>query len=199
MKSEFYTGIRTLRLSLLPLWLMVTVIAMGQGYQLELFVNDQAIAWNSSFADDEIGVLRVPEEGYVTVEFDGGKLELNLHDWQTFTYAHVIAVTYQQNAAGLYRFDATIRHNDQGWQNYADAFMIAGENVRNGVRVLHHPHDNEQPFTRSQHGVEARGWVCMEAKDNVEGAGGSRICLDLEALPQQYQLRYQLSPVMDVE
>ena len=71
------------------------------------------------------------------------------------------------------------RHNDTGWNNYADAFEVKGETVSNGLRVLTHPHETEQPFTRSQSDVIAQGLVWVEAKDNVEGLGGSKIHLDL--------------------
>ena len=44
-----------------------------------------------------------------------------------------------------------------------------------GKRVLYHPHVNEQPFTRSLHGVKIPpgvGKVTVEAEDSVEGWGG---------------------------
>jgi hypothetical protein len=48
-----------------------------------------------------------------------------------------------------------LRHGDTGWDDYADGWRIetpAGEVL--GTRVLHHPHVEEQPFTRSLGGVE---------------------------------------------
>ena len=114
----------------------------------------------------------------VTVTFAGGSLDLNLADWDVFDYAHVLGVTFTPSGEA-YSVSATVRHNDQGWDNYADAFEVTGDSVENGLRVLAHPHDNEQPFTRSQSGVIASGVVSVSAKDNVEGEGGSTVTLDL--------------------
>lgn len=52
-----------------------------------------------------------------------------------------------------WRFSATVRHADEGWDHYADAWRVvteAGEVL--GTRELFHPHVNEQPFTRSLSG-----------------------------------------------
>ncbi len=55
---------------------------------------------------------------------------------------------------GGYGFSVTVRHADEGWKHYADRWEIIGpENRVLGVRVLLHPHVNEQPFTRSLSGV----------------------------------------------
>ncbi|WP_299153864.1 hypothetical protein [uncultured Tateyamaria sp.] len=49
-----------------------------------------------------------------------------------------------------YRFSVTIRHPDTGWDHYADGWRVLDMNGNElGVRVLFHPHVNEQPFTRS--------------------------------------------------
>lgn len=48
----------------------------------------------------------------------------------------------------------TIRHGDTGWDDYADGWRVEtqdGEVL--GTRLLHHPHVEEQPFTRSLGGV----------------------------------------------
>lgn len=47
-------------------------------------------------------------------------------------------------------FDVTLSHGDSGWDHYADGWEIvdAAGNVF-GTRILHHPHVQEQPFTRS--------------------------------------------------
>jgi len=48
------------------------------------------------------------------------------------------------------RIDVTLVHPDTGWDHYADGWRVedADGNVL-GLRVLGHPHVNEQPFTRS--------------------------------------------------
>ena len=155
------------------------------GYDLDLTVNGESVPFEvEAPATLEDGVITVPEGENVTVTFEGGRLELTLTDWGAFDYAHVLGTTFTRTGENTYTVAATVRHNDQGWDNYADAFEVKGENVQNGLRELAHPHDNEQPFTRSQSGVEATGLVYVEAKDNVEGLGGSVIYLDLAAFAE---------------
>lgn len=151
--------------------LSLFAIAPAQEYKLELFLNGESISYHI-----ESGALDSPN---ATITFEGGKLELNLADWNTFAYAHVLATTFEKTGENTYTVSATVRHNDTGWDNYADAFEVKGDNVENGLRVLAHPHETEQPFTRSQSGVVTTGLVWLEAKDNVEGLGGSKIYLDL--------------------
>lgn len=75
-----------------------------------------------------------------------------------------------------YRFSVTLRHNDQGWDHYADRWDVVGKDGSvYGERVLAHPHDNEQPFTRSLSGVvipESVKEVIIRANDSVHGLGG---------------------------
>lgn len=59
-----------------------------------------------------------------------------------------------RQSGGTWRFDVTISHPDTGWDHYADGWRVldmAGTEL--GMRVLHHPHVDEQPFTRSLTGV----------------------------------------------
>lgn len=51
---------------------------------------------------------------------------------------------------GRFRFDVTLRHDDSGWDHYANRWEVrsTGDEIL-GVRELAHPHVNEQPFTRS--------------------------------------------------
>lgn len=53
-----------------------------------------------------------------------------------------------------YRFSVTIRHPDTGWDHYADGWRVLDMSGKElGIRVLLHPHETEQPFTRSLDGV----------------------------------------------
>jgi len=62
--------------------------------------------------------------------------------------ADVIAVVVRQTA-GLYDLDVTIRSKDTGWERYADRIeALSPDGAVLGTRVLEHPHDDEQPFTR---------------------------------------------------
>jgi hypothetical protein len=53
-----------------------------------------------------------------------------------------------------WRFDVTISHPDTGWDHYTDGWRVLSmDGTELGMRALHHPHVDEQPFTRSLSGV----------------------------------------------
>ena len=159
-------------------------VALAQtSYELKVFVDGKPVAWTVQEGEARDEGFTTDRDA-VTVLFDGGKLDLNLADWGRFDYAHVLGATFTQTAADTYTVSATVRHDDKGWDDYADAFQVKGEGVENGLRELLHPHDEEQPFTRSQSGVGASGEVWLEARTNVAGSGGSKIYVDLEAFEQ---------------
>jgi len=97
--------------------------------------------------------------------------------------ADVVDVRVRGQADGSYRFDATVRHGDEGWDHYADAFEIVGpDGAVLATRVLAHPHVNEQPFTRSLGGVKIpQGVTSVEvrARDKVHGLGGKTLRVQL--------------------
>jgi hypothetical protein len=68
--------------------------------------------------------------------------------------ADVVDVKVRRNAAGTYDFDVTVESVDKSWDHYADAFEVLGPDGKVlGRRVLLHPHETEQPFTRDLYGV----------------------------------------------
>lgn len=87
----------------------------------------------------------------------------------------------QQGAT--WRFDVTLSHPDTGWDDYADGWAIlAPDGTELGLRVLAHPHVNEQPFTRSLSGVvipEGVTQVMIRARDNVGGWAAPSFTLTL--------------------
>jgi hypothetical protein len=91
--------------------------------------------------------------------------------------ADVVGVEVSLAADGTYRFDVTVRHADEGWDHYADAWeVVAPDGTVLGTRTLLHPHENEQPFTRSLSGVaipEGITEVVIRARDSVHGYGGA--------------------------
>lgn len=61
--------------------------------------------------------------------------------------AKVVDAEVTLGGGGLYRFSVTLRHDDAGWDHYADRWdVLAPDGKVLGKRVLMHPHDNEQPF-----------------------------------------------------
>jgi len=60
----------------------------------------------------------------------------------------------------------TVSHPDSGWDHYADIWRVYGpDGAELAERVLLHPHETEQPFTRSTalHPVEGTGAVTVVA------------------------------------
>ncbi len=96
--------------------------------------------------------------------------------------ADVIDATITDDG-GTFTIAATVRSNDTGWDKYADAWQVwdAEGNVI-GERVLTHPHENEQPFTRSQSGIVIPGElaeVTLSARDSVAGFCGEVFHLEV--------------------
>ena len=91
--------------------------------------------------------------------------------------ADVVDVEVTKQGEGQFRFDVTVRHDDEGWDHYADRWEVRGpDGAVLGVRELAHPHVNEQPFTRSLSGVEIPADVAevrVRARDSVHGYGGA--------------------------
>lgn len=84
---------------------------------------------------------------------------------------------------GAWRFDVSILHPDTGWDHYADGWRVldmAGNEL--GMRVLAHPHENEQPFTRSSSGVKipkGTTQVQIQARDLPGGWNACTVVVDL--------------------
>lgn len=63
--------------------------------------------------------------------------------------ADVINVQVRAVSKSVFNLDVTIRSKDTGWERYADKIeALAPDGAILGTRVLEHPHDTEQPFTR---------------------------------------------------
>lgn len=97
--------------------------------------------------------------------------------------ADVVDAKIARQSDGTYSFEVAVRHADTGWDHYADRFEVLGPGgTVLGTRVLHHPHVDEQPFTRSLYGVEIPDnvtRVTIRAHDNVDGFGGKTIEIDV--------------------
>jgi len=97
--------------------------------------------------------------------------------------ADVVEVKVTREKAGTYRFDVTVSSDDTGWDKYADRWdVVAPDGTVLGTRVLVHPHETEQPFTRSQSGItipEDVKTVTVRAHDKVEGYGGKEMTIGL--------------------
>ena len=87
-------------------------------------------------------------------------------------------------ASSVCTFTVTVRHADEGWQHYANAWeVVAPDGSVLATRVLEHPHVDEQPFTRELRGVKVPAGVKsvrIRARDSVHGFGGREVTLSLE-------------------
>ncbi|MFC4669037.1 hypothetical protein ACFO5X_10765 [Seohaeicola nanhaiensis] len=98
--------------------------------------------------------------------------------------APVIRAVKAEHKGTSWRFDVTVTHPDTGWAHYADAWRIvdaAGNEL--GLRILAHPHETEQPFTRSLSGVEipeGTTEVWVEGRCLVDGWSGERFPVRLK-------------------
>ena len=103
--------------------------------------------------------------------------------WAMAGEADVVDVTVSEQSDGVFRFDVTVAHADTGWEHYADRWeVVAPDGTILGTRTLLHPHENEQPFTRSLSGVAIPpdiATVTVRAHDNVHGLGGAEMTVRL--------------------
>lgn len=91
--------------------------------------------------------------------------------------ADVVGVEIDPEAAGTFNFSVTVSSDETGWDKYADAWEVrTTEGEVLAERILVHPHENEQPFTRSLGGVEmpdGTNEVVVVARDSVLGFCGA--------------------------
>jgi hypothetical protein len=103
---------------------------------------------------------------------------------ENLNYAQVVFVTATKKGGSPWRFDVTVRHNDEGWEHYADSWQVINPTSEEVLaeRVLAHPHDTEQPFTRSLGDIKIPSGlthVRVRAKCNIHGFGGREVTVIL--------------------
>lgn len=95
----------------------------------------------------------------------------------------VLKVRATVAADGSFRFSVTVRHEDTGWDHYADRWEVLDVSGKVlATRVLLHPHETEQPFTRSLSGVrlpKGLSRVIVRARDKVHGNGRVTFAVNL--------------------
>lgn len=107
--------------------------------------------------------------------------------------ADVLFVSATETAVGLWTFSVEVFHPDTGWEDYADGWdvvlpdgTVAKANPDDPfTRLLLHPHENEQPFSRSQSSIPIPPevtTVMVRAHDLVDGFGGREVVVDLTAV-----------------
>jgi len=85
---------------------------------------------------------------------------------------------------GRLRVAATLRHEDEGWDHYADRFeVLNADGTVLAMRELAHPHVHEQPFTRSTGAFDVpadTAVLTVRARDTRHGFGGAEFELELK-------------------
>jgi hypothetical protein len=97
--------------------------------------------------------------------------------------ADVVEARLLAQPDGSFVAEVTVRHADEGWDHYADRWeVLAPDGTLLGARTLHHPHVEEQPFTRSMRGLEIPQDVArvrIRAHDSVHGFGGAEATVEV--------------------
>ena len=98
-------------------------------------------------------------------------------------FAQVKGVLATKEESGSWCFGTSVLHNDEGWEHFADGWEVIDlKGNQLGYRKLHHPHVNEQPFTRSQCNIRIPveiSKVIVRAKCNKHGFGGKKFVVEL--------------------
>ncbi len=85
----------------------------------------------------------------------------------------IVSAHAECDAARQCIFRVELKHADTGWEHYANVWKVMTPDGDELVtRVLHHPHVNEQPFTRSSSRVKIAGdikQVVIKAGDKPNG------------------------------
>lgn len=118
-----------------------------------------------------------------SLAFLSAAMLLNVH---APVHAGDVEIVHARLSAGTgadWRADVTLRHADSGWEHYADAWRVVAEDgAVLGTRTLFHPHETEQPFTRSLSGItipSGANVVFVEAHDKEYGWSEQRVRVEL--------------------
>ena len=86
--------------------------------------------------------------------------------------ADVVGVRVTRQGPATYAFAVTVRSRDTGWARYADLLEAVGADGRVlATRVLVHPHDDEQPFTRDIEDVRVPGAASVVVRVHFKPSG----------------------------
>lgn len=98
-------------------------------------------------------------------------------------FPDVLDVAVERAEDGTFTFDVTMSSPYDTPERYADGWRILGpDDEVLGEKTLTHDHASEQPFTRSQSGVEIPDGVTsvvVEGRDLTNGYGGGTQSVEL--------------------
>ena len=133
-------------------------------------------ACGSSSADDAAPVNDSPSDTAVDTVTDNT-------DADEQAFPDVIDATAQREG-GTWTISTTLSSPYDTPERYADAWRVVGpDGDVYGERILTHDHASEQPFTRSESGIEIPediSEVTIEGRDLANGYGGDTFVLSLD-------------------
>jgi hypothetical protein len=95
----------------------------------------------------------------------------------------IVDVTAEKTGMS-WRVEVTLRHPDTGWDHYADGWEVRdADGNRLGYRELHHPHVEEQPFTRALVNLDLPDGtreIFIRARCSVDGWSGDEMRIELQ-------------------
>lgn len=125
-------------------------------------------------AVEETAVEEVPEEETVPLTATASS-EATFGD----EFPDIIGAEAITDASGLWRFSVTVSSPYDSPERYADAWRVVDPDGNElGIRILTHDHASEQPFTRSQSGIEIPDGiseVTVQGRDLQNGWGGGEL------------------------
>jgi hypothetical protein len=117
-----------------------------------------------------------PSASAATNTTDGPGSDLDLRE------ANVVDIAFEPAGEGVYRFDVTLFHDDEGEDGYADWWQVERlDGTRLGRRELLHAHETA-PFTRSTDVEIPADVTCVVVRghDQTHGYGGQAYLITLE-------------------
>lgn len=153
------------------------------------FAPEASVTLTDSSSEDSSEVTEAPDDSTApTTEAPVAPQAVTastVHETSTDDFPDVLAAQATPEGNGAWRFDVTLSSPYDTPQRYADAWRVVGpDGTEYGIRVLTHDHASEQPFTRSQGGIEIPAdvtTVTIEGRDQANGWGGGFLTVDLTA------------------
>lgn len=183
-------------LTVLGLLFLTFAAAQERTYSLELLLDGNPVGWDPGEGISRNGEFFTVDDPSVplTVYFEGGRLELRLADFGTFSQPHVTGIRFSRDIdPQTFSLGATVEHRSEDPDDYADTIAFDGAE---GGRLTVEPHDETEAFTRSSEGMRADGEVRFSALDSPRSGDGSAIVVDFSQEPfsglERGTLRYEL-------
>jgi hypothetical protein len=184
--------ILTSRFIRLPILLILLLISgCTDGLEADLPPTIQILAPPATLKGEPTTLPTAQSEGSAEKAQSTDSLEVDIMD--PIANADVLFVrAVKDKEPNSWTFHVTVQHLDTGWEDYADGWDVVlpdGKVIKPDpeapyTRLLLHPHEAEQPFTRSQTGIlipDGITTVQVRAHDLVDGFGGKEIIVDLSA------------------